>query len=87
MSKFTKLELYTAKGNNFHLNEDYLKPYKDDVIRFLADEDYMHSLKFAKKMMISQEIKANNVIEGINNDLSTIDEVIKSKEDKTCRSF
>ena len=79
MSKFTKLELYTAKGNNFHLNEDYLKPYKDDVIRFLADEDYMHSLKFAKKMMISQEIKANNVIEGINNDLSTIDEVIKSK--------
>ncbi len=40
----------------------------------------MSTLSFAKRMMMSQEIKANNTIEGINDDLSLIDDVIKNKK-------
>lgn len=62
------------------MNEEYLKSYKDELVRLLDGEDYMRSEQFAKNMMMSQEIKANNTIEGINDDLSMIDEVIKTKE-------
>lgn len=60
------------------VNYRHLEPYKDDIMRFLDDDD-MRTLSFAKRAMMSQEIKANNAIEGINDDLSIIDEVIKNK--------
>lgn len=62
-----------------NVNYHYLEPYKDDILRFLDDEDSMRTLSFAKHAMMSQEIKANNTIEGITDDLSLIDEVIKEK--------
>lgn len=39
----------------------------------------MRKISFAKRMMMSQELKSNNTIEGINDDLTRIDEVIKKK--------
>lgn len=85
MKEFTILDLPTANNNNFHFNDEYLKPYKEEVTAFLNNQDYMNTIDFAKKMMMSQEIKSNNVIEGINNDLSTIDEVIKNKSNLSKR--
>lgn len=55
----------------------YADFYKQELLNVLNGQDYMQSLKFAKKMMMSQEIKANNTIEGIKDDLSVIDKVIK----------
>lgn len=73
---FSYLKLDSTRRLN--VNYQYLEPYKDDIMRFL-DKDDMRTLSFAKRAMMSQEIKANNTIEGINDDLSIIDEVIKNK--------
>lgn len=73
---FSYLKLDSTRRLN--VNYQYLEPYKDDIMRFL-DNDDMRTLSFAKRAMMSQEIKANNTIEGINDDLSIIDKVIKNK--------
>lgn len=73
---FSYLKLDSTRRLN--VNYQYLEPYKDDIMRFL-DNDDMRTLSFAKRAMMSQEIKANNTIEGITDDLSIIDEVIKNK--------
>lgn len=80
MSNFVKLKLETVNGNSIHLNEDYLKIYEEELLEFLDGQDYMKTLQFAKSMMMSQEIKSNNTIEGIKDDLSIIDEVIKKRK-------
>lgn len=71
----TKLKM--EDGRYLYFNKEYLDFYKQELLNVLDGQDYMQSLKFAKKMMMSQEIKANNTIEGIKDDLSVIDEVIK----------
>lgn len=80
MNNFIKLDLETINGNHLHLNENYLKPYQEEITEFLHGEDYMKTLKFAKSMMMSQEIKSNNSVEGINEDLSIIDKVIQERK-------
>lgn len=79
MSTFKKLDLEFEKGKSIHLNEDYLAPFCEQLLEFLDGQDFMKNLDFAKKMMMSQEIKSNNTIEGIKDDLSVIDEVIKKR--------
>ena len=54
MSNFVNLSLETTKGNYIHINEDYLKPYQEELLEFLDDMDYMRTLDFAKSMMMSQ---------------------------------
>ena len=39
-----------------------------------------NTLSYAKSAMISSEIKANNLIEGLRDDLTYIEEVIKTKQ-------
>ena len=77
----TKFNLETNEGANIRINSEYLKPYKEELLEFLDGLDYMRTLKFARSMMISQEIKSNNVIEGIKDDLSIIDKVITQRKD------
>lgn len=77
----TKFDLETNEGANIRINSEYLKPYKEELLEFLDGLDYMRTLKFARSMMISQEIKSNNVIEGIKDDLSIIDKVITQRKD------
>ena len=84
MGKYQMLNLETENGNHIHLNNEVLKQYKDELLEFLNDEDYMKTLKFAKSVIMNQEIKSNNNIEGINDDLSIIDEIIKRKKSSLC---
>lgn len=79
MGTFRELDLEFKNGKKIRLNEDYLAPFCEELLNFLDGEDYMKELSFAKKMMMSQELKSNNTIEGINDDLSVIDEVIRKK--------
>ena len=81
MSNFIKLDLETNEGANIRVNTDYIQPYKEELEQFLDGLDYMKTLKFARSMMIGQEIKSNNVIEGIKDDLSIIDKVITQRKD------
>lgn len=79
MSTFKNLDLEFTPNKYIHLNEEYLAPFMEDLEKFIEGEDFLWNLSFAKKMMMGQEIKSNNTIEGIQDDLSVIDEVIKSK--------
>lgn len=80
MGVYRRFNLQTENGIYMRLNEDYIKPFADDLLNILDGQDYMNTLEFARTMMISQELKANNVIEGIKDDLSIIDEVIEQKD-------
>ena len=77
----TKFNLETNEGANIRIDSEYLKPYKEELLEFIDGLYYMRTLKFARSMMISQEIKSNNVIEGIKDDLSIIDKVITQRKD------
>lgn len=81
MSNYMKLSIETTEGSNIRINKEYLKPYKEELEEFIDGLDYMKTLKFARSMMISQEIKSNNVIEGIKDDLSIIDKVITQRKE------
>ena len=76
---YINTELKLIDGKKIRYNNDYLLTIKEDIEKFLDTEKYMSNLRFAKKMMMSQEIKSNNSIEGIYDDLTLIDEVIKNK--------
>ncbi len=79
MSNFVNLPLPTLTGNNLYLNAEYLKAYEEELLAFLDGQDYMHNLRFAKSIIMNQELKANNAIEGINDDLTLIADVIKHR--------
>ena len=81
MAEFIRLNLDTEEGSKIRINYEYLKPFQEELEEFLDGLDYMRTLKFARTMMISQEIKSNNVIEGIKDDLSIIDKVITQRKD------
>ena len=81
MTKIIETDLKLQNGYKVHVNDSYLDTYKDDILSFLDGLDEFKTLDFAKNIMMGQEIKANNTIEGIVDDLSIIDEVIKTKED------
>ena len=73
------LNLYLENGHKLFFNDTFLSNYKKDIMDFLENTDisYMNNINFAKKMMMSQEIKSNNTIEGINDNIERIDDVIK----------
>ncbi len=80
MTKIIETNLKLQNGYNIHVNDSYLDTYKNDILEFLDDLDEFKTIDFAKSVMMGQEIKANNTIEGIFDDLSKIDEVIETKE-------
>ncbi len=76
------MEIKLKRDNNhfFKYNSHYLELYKNELTELLDGLDFMKTMMFARKMMMSQEIKSNNMIEGINDDLSIIDQVIKNRD-------
>ncbi len=80
-----KTTLGTGYGNKIFYNQDYLQEYEESLLNFLEDENYMHTLAFAKEIMLPEEIKANNNIEGIRDDLSEIGKAIKNSENTSSR--
>lgn len=67
-------------GSLLYLDEDKIFLMKKELEDFLKDEKDMNTLSFSKKVMLSQEIKANNTIEGYLEDLSFIEQVIDNDE-------
>ena len=75
------LDLPLIGKRNLSINARYFSDIKDELEEFLVDEDEINSRKFVKKIMFNQEIKSNNTIEGINDDLMLIGEPIEPKQD------
>lgn len=82
MQKRTYLDLPLENGAKFYYREEALQASKDELEEFLEWEQHMNDLHFAKKVMFSHEIQANNQVEGYGNDVEVIERVIKSKTAK-----
>lgn len=59
MNSIVQLNLPMEDNRFLYFDENQLVPYQMELIHFLEEEREMNSLSFAKKMMMSQEIKAN----------------------------
>ena len=70
------LDLPIKNGRRMSINYDDFNDIKDELELFLEEEDYMNSRKFAKSVLFLQEIKSNNTIEGITDDLIVIEKAI-----------
>ena len=72
------LELEDKRRLQYH---DYLiRSEKEELLEFINSNSYLNEESFPKSIMMRQEIKANNLIEGINNDLKDINNVIGKKQ-------
>ena len=77
MQKRNYLELPKENGPRFYYRSEPLQKSKDELEEFLE----WNNLAFARKMMYSHELKANNLVEGYGDDLELIEAVIKRKID------
>ena len=67
------------ENNNYlMINPDYFEDIKVELEDFLDGEDGLNSRDFVRKILFNQEIKTNNAVEGINNDLLIIENVINN---------
>ena len=73
-----KLPLSLEKGRLYLIN-DKLKEKKEELELFLQDNKYMNSKEFSKNVLFSQEIKANNTIEGYNDDVGLVYDILNKK--------
>ena len=72
------LELPIYEKRNLAINENYYQDIKNELEEFLLDEDWLKKREFVQRILFNQEIKANNSIEGINDDLRLIEDVINN---------
>ena len=79
MQKRNYLELSKENGPRFYYRSESLQKSKDELEEFLEWDKSMDNLAFARKMMYSHELKANNLVEGYGDDLELIEAIIKRK--------
>lgn len=83
-----KLPLSIDK-TKLYIISDMLKGRKEELEKFLQDNEYMNSEEFSRNVLFSQEIKTNNTIEGYNDDVGLVYDIlnknlsIKDKEKMT----
>ena len=77
-NKHLKLPLATDRGNLYFVAEK-LQRRIEELELFLQDNKYMNSKEFSKNVLFSHEIKANNNIEGYNDDVGLVCDVISKK--------
>ena len=77
MKRIIDKNLKLENGSLLTIDEKYLKPLEEEINDFINSQEYMQQIDFAKQML-SVEIKYNNTIEGIYDELSFIEEVIQN---------
>ncbi len=73
-----RFELFNEMKWKFFLNNDQLSDKTSELERFISKFDCLDSLDFAKSVMFSHELKANNEIEGYFDDVLKIESIIKT---------
>ena len=71
-----KLKLPHESGGYFGITKDVYAALKEETEEFLKGEEFLNSHEFARKVMLTHEIKANNTLEGIRDDITLIQSVI-----------
>lgn len=72
------LPFKTIDNRRFFIYSHALSELVKELELFLEQASFMDSKTFSKKVMFTHEIKANNTIEGINDDVTLIEAVIKN---------
>lgn len=72
------LPLYMDKRNLF-IESDLLKIKKENLEQFIASEKNMMSIEFAKKVLPSNEVQSNNMVEGYYDDIEKINFIVRQK--------
>ena len=72
------LPLSTTTGRLYIITEK-IKQNAEDLEEFLIGNEYMNSKKFSENVLFSQEIKANNTVEGYKDDISLVNDIVKKK--------
>ena len=62
------LPLKMINGSNLKIRDERFLKTKEELETFLYKKRHLHTKTFAKDVMFSHELKANNQIEGINDD-------------------
>lgn len=82
MQKRIYVELPKENGPRFYYRDEALQKVKEELQSFLEWDKSMNNITFARKMMYSHELKANNQVEGYQDDLALIEDIIKRKTEK-----
>ena len=81
MKDIVYLDLKTTTGAKLFIRPERFLKAKKELINFLIGERHLCTKVFAKTVMFSHELKANNQIEGYGDDVSIIKKVIARVED------
>ena len=73
MSTFLPL---TINNRRLMYNPELIKPEMEELEKFLDGESYLKSKNFAEEVLFSQEIKSNNTVEGYNDDVGLVYDVV-----------
>jgi len=69
----------SIENSRLYIIRDMLKERKEELEKFLTDNQHMNSCEFAKNVLFSQEIKTNNTIEGYKDDVGLVDDILNKK--------
>ena len=75
----------SSTNRKLYINEERIQSRALDLEEFLNGNKYMNSREFSEKVLFSQEIKNNNTIEGYNDDVGLVYDIVKNNlkiEDK-----
>lgn len=70
------LPLDTVSGRPFYYLKDMLSDLSCELETFLESESFLNSQLFSRKVMFTHELKANNNVEGIKDEVDVIQQVI-----------
>ena len=76
-----KLPLELISGRKILINKKVIETEVEDLNFCLGNKKFLDNIDFSKKVMFSHEIKSNNNIEGINDDIDLIRRVIDKQKD------
>ncbi len=77
------LDLKRENGRKFFYNKIKIQKLVKEIEDFIEEESFMDDFNFSRKMMLSLEIKTNNSIEGLHDDISSIEETIRNNNHGT----
>ena len=74
-----EVNLRRKNKRKFYYNKIKIRKLLKEIEEFLKGKDYLNDPDFTKRMMLLLEIKTNNAIEGFNDELDSIEEIILKK--------
>ena len=83
MNRDTVLSIKNKNGHFFTLDKRHLDEFRRELEEFINIDEYFNSELFAKKVMFTHEVKANNNVEGIKDEITTIENVIENAKNIT----